>query len=338
MGQIPRRQFLIATGALLASRLACAQTPAPDRSRTVGVLVFESDPKRPAGYLTSNVMRKLGWIEGKNLVIEHRFADLKAERLAGLVEELIRKRVEVLHTVGSPATLAAARATGTIPIVFAGVPFPVEQGLVDSLAQPGRNITGTTVQSGIGLTQKHLEFLREIAPAAKRVYRLAAQAYTETITGGRYDFTQSMTLAAKQLGLELRIHPIDKIQDIEAALSSALAWGAQAIHTSGGSIIGSTRQRIAEFALHNRLPSVFASIANVEAGGLLSYGVTLAESLAMRVRSIEYVDRILRGARPANLPVNQPRSYELVINLRTAKALGLKIPQSILLRADRVIE
>jgi ABC-type uncharacterized transport system substrate-binding protein len=337
LGRIERRHFLIASSALLAAPLARAQNRDSDRVRTIGTLELRADRKLPPSeYPGSKARRKLGWIEGKNLVVERRWAD-KPEQLATLAQELVRKRVELIVTSGAAATLAAARATSTLPVVFMEVAFPVEQGLVDSFARPGRNVTGTA-NYVVGMGAKRYEFLREMAPAAKRICSLYAAEYFETMGGGEIDHSAASGARHPSLALELKEHRIDNAEAIEAGLAGALSWGAQAIAVGGGAIMGVARQRIAEFALHHRLPTVSSHAAYVEAGMLLSYGPSPADSAARFNRSAEYVDRILRGAHPRDLPVEGPRNYELAINLKTAKALGLQIPQSLLVRADRVFQ
>jgi putative ABC transport system substrate-binding protein len=340
MSHIRRRQFLIGSGALLAAPLARAQPRAPDRIRTIGFLTLAAaDPKfPPSEYPSHKALRKLGWIEGQNIVIERRFADLKRERLAGLAQELVRKRVEVIFAIGSPPAIDAGRATQTIPIVFLNAFLPVETGLVDSLARPGRNLTGTSLFADTGVSTKRLEFLREILPAAKRLSNLGQPDVSETLAGGRFDMRAVFQAAADRLGFESRVHVIRKVEDLNTAFAEMIDWRAEAMNGQGGDYLFPARERIAEFALRNRLPSVFALQALVEAGGLLSYSPAAVEYTIMVERCAEYIDRILRGARPADLPVVLPTKFELLINLKTAKALGLKVPPSLLLRADRVIE
>lgn len=316
-----------------------AQIREPNQVRTIGYLSVESfDPKIPTSELPSTkALAKLGWIEGQNIVIERRFAAHDPKRLAGLAQELISKRVELIIAYAGSAAVAAARATRTIPIVFINIPFPVEQGLVDSIARPGRNVTGTSIfLDGVGV--KRFEFLRAIAPLARRVHVILASEFLETVDGGHFDRLASLRAEAERLGFDLQGQSIRESEDIEAALSGALAWGAQAIFPAPGRIPIPTQERIVQFALQHRLPSMFSDAGWVEAGGLLSYGIPWAESIFLINRSMEYVDRILKGGNPADLPVHQPKYYELVINLKTAAALGLKIPQSLLVRADRIIE
>jgi putative ABC transport system substrate-binding protein len=331
---------LFAAGGLLAARLGRAQPAKLEGIRTVGYLSFGvRDPKvAPSEYFTTKALAKRGWIEGKNLVVERLFAEHKAERVAGLAEELVRKRVELIITVEDAPAIAAARATRTIPIVFINMAFPVERGLVDSLARPGRNVTGSTWLHSPGeVIAKRVELLREIAPAAKRLFSLTPAVHFDRVDGGKHDSSPAIVAEAKRLGFELRTHIVHKIEDVEVGLAEALAWNAQAL-LGAGALVEAARERVAEFTLRHRLPSAFLRPLNVEAGGLLSYGTTLTEYLALIERGMEHVDRILRGANPAELPVAQPRVYELVINLKTAKALALTIPQSMLVRAGRLIE
>ena len=331
-----RRRFIATVGSALAAPLVRAQAPA--EVRTMGYLVLEETPKFLAAEgPAAKLLAKYGWTYGKNLLIERRYAELRTERLAEMADDMVRRRVDVLFTTGSEATLAAARATSTIPIVFFGVQWPVEQGLIDSFARPGRNLTGTSWYTGVEVSNKRMQFLRELAPNAKRVAWFWPPAYAEKLSGGQADMISPMRAAAKDMGFETRFFDIRKLEDIDSAFKSALSWKAQAVSASGPHV-SAARDRFAELALRHRLPTAFPSFSNVEAGGLVAYGLGDTEGWRMFARSVEYIDRILRGAKPADLPVERPDRYELVINRKTATALGLKIPQSLLLRADRVIE
>ena len=339
MGQVQRRRFLIGGSALLATQLARAQSER-DRVRTIGYLSLAAlDPKVPPREgPTSKALKKLGWIEGQNMVIERRFADLKREPLAGLAQELVRKRVEVILAAGALPAVEAGRATKSIPIVFFEVSLPVEMGLVDSLSRPGRNLTGTSWFADTGVSTKRLEFLREIAPAAKRLSHVGQVDRNERLTGEPFDMPAVWEAAAKRLGFEFRRHDVQRVGDIDRVFAEIVDWRADAVNWAGGDYLVPARERIAEFGRSNRLPSVFAAPSLVEAGGLLSYSPAAAEWTLLIERSAEYVDRILRGAQPAELPVAAPTKYELLLNTKTAKALGLTIPQAMRLRADRVIE
>jgi putative tryptophan/tyrosine transport system substrate-binding protein len=316
-----------------------AQSTPPAGSRTLGILTRQSsdDVERLwLGALRAELKAR-GWIEGQNLVIEKAFAGDKAERVRALAEELVRKRVDVIWAFLPEAAVAAARATKTIPIVFVGVAWPVETGLVDSFARPGRNVTGVSAYTGIEVSTKRLEFLKEIAPTATRLSWILDSRMQEKMEGGDFDIRPLLDPAANGLGYEVRYHYVGKGEDFEPAFADILKGRAQSLAVAGSAVTVAARARIAAFALHNRLPSACASPVHVDAGCLLSYS-SYGEISELIARGVGYVDRILRGARPAELPVYRPDRYELLINLRTAKALGLQIPQSVLLRAHRVIE
>jgi putative ABC transport system substrate-binding protein len=330
---------LLALGTLAGSPGARAQAPARTHVRTVGVLgtLSSQDMERfGLGRLRAD-LKALGWVEKQNLAIEGAYADYRLERLPALAEDLIRKRVDVIWAGNGAAAIAAARATGTVPIVFLGVPWPVENGLVESFARPGRNVTGISSYTGIEVSAKRLEFLREIAPHATRLSWILDPLSEVTVAGGRFDVRPLLDPAAKGLGYDVRYHYLHKVEDIDAVLAEILDWRAQAIMVAGSTATFAARERIAAFALQHRLPSATVMAALVDAGGLLSYfsATGLTENIT---RSAEYVDRILRGARAAELPVQRPSTYELVLNLKTARALGLKVPRPLLLRADRTIE
>ncbi len=334
-----RRDALLALPLFYASSGASAQTPKAGPRKRIGYLALGSDIKTPRSELPFFIaMSKKGWILGENLLLEPAYADFQAERLAGLAEDLVRKRVDAIWCNGPGATLAAVRATRTIPIVFQNVGMPVELGLIDSYGRPGRNATGHAFFTGIEVDTKRLELLREIAPTAKRLSWLTSADYIslETVAGGRYEYGSLLEAAAKGLGFETRLHPLRTPQDIDAAFGDITAWRAQAF-AAGGLQVHEARQRIAELALRHRLSSAFQLRWNVEAGGLLSYGIPPSEFAYIDSRIVEYMDRILRGTPPAELPVEQPSRYELVINAKTAKALGLTIPPALQVRADEVI-
>ena len=330
---------LLALGMVAGPRVARAQASPSAPSRTLGVLVPGSaqDAERPVLGAVRAKLKALGWIEGQNLVIESAFADYKAERLPALAEELIRKRVDVVWAFLPLAAIAAARATTTIPIVFVNVPWPVETGLIDSFARPGRNVTGVSSYTGIEVSTKRLEILKEVAPTATRLSWLLDPSMEPNLDGGRFDIRPRLDPAVRKLGYEVRYHYVAKSEDVDPAFAEVLAWRAQVLAVAGGPVIFAARERIAALALQDRLPSAAATSWLVDAGGLLSYSAA-GETTVLIARSAEYVDRIFRGTRPADLPVDRPDKYELVINLKTAKALGLRIPQSVRLRTDRVIE
>jgi len=275
-------------------------------------------------------LRDLGYVEGRNLLIEHRQADGKYEQLADLAAELVRSKVDLILSTGTSATRAAQQATGTVPIVMASeADDPVASGLVSSLARPGRNITGLT-SFARGLSSKRLELLREMFPRGSRV------AVLLNLNNPRHQSTlKEIELAAAPLGISLQPLAVRNPSDIESAIQAAAKGRVDALMLPTDALFSSHAQRIAQLAIDNRLPMTYDRDDFVEAGGLMSYGV---EQDDLYRRAAHYVDKILKGTKPANLPIEQPTKFELVVNLKTAKALGLTIPQSILVRADRVIE
>ena len=285
------------------------------------------------------LMAQRGWVVGQNVVVERAFADTKSDRLPRLAEELVRKGVDVILCLGDQeAMVAAARATQTIPIVVFEVFDPVEQGLVESLARPGRNVTGISLARGPDLSMKRLEYLRAIAPSAKRLCWLWGHeaSLATRVDGSRYDVAASLSTAAQKLQFETRIYHVTGASEIDKALADAVTWQAQALTTSGLPPF-LARREVAQFALRQRWPSAFAVVDFVQAGGLLSFAVADSEIQLLTLRWIEYIDRVLRGAKPADMPVIGADRYELRINLKTAETLGLTIPQSILLRADALV-
>jgi putative ABC transport system substrate-binding protein len=274
-------------------------------------------------------MRELGYVEGENLVIEWHSADGKLERLPGLATELVELKVDVIVAVASPAIGAAQKATTTIPIVMAITGDPVGSGFVKSLARPGGNITGLSNMGG-DTGPKLLELLLSVVPKLSRVGVLV----TPTSTTYRA-ISESVQAAAQKAGVKTLVVEASSSQEIDNAFSMMVREKADAVIVGNSSLFVQQRRQIAELALKYRLPSMFAIRANVEAGGLISYGQNIADDFR---RSATYVDKILKGANPGDLPVEQPVSFELVVNLKTANALGLTIPQLLLLRADEVIQ
>jgi putative tryptophan/tyrosine transport system substrate-binding protein len=327
-----RRRFLLAAGTLAAAPLARGQQR---RLPVIGELNPNPRPAPAAHAKRAWVvrLRELGWVEGVN----YRHLGAHSEGEAGLGERaefLVRSGVDLIYAIGPEAAVAAARSTKTIPIVFWGVPYAVEQGLVVSLARPGRNVTGTAWTAGPGVDAKRLEVLKEIAPHARRLANITVPTAVRTVSGAKFDYPPSMRLAAERLGYEKRDFPIAASADIEPALANILAWKAQAATVAGTMLTVRELKRLVGFTLRNRLPASFVARVFVEAGGLVSYGMTL-EPTGYRLG--EFMDKILRGADPGTLPVDVPRDYEMFVNLKTATALGLTVPQSVLLRADRVI-
>ena len=331
-----RRRFVALIGGALAAPLARAQKPA--RLPILGVLTPHprETPEQRARSPIRARLKQLGWVDGETVEIERPDGEGREDRLPTMAEELVQKRVNVIWAIGPEAAVAAARATQTIPIVFWGVGYPVEQGLVDSYARPGRNVTGIAFATGPELPTKVLEYLKEIAPAAKRLALVVTPSALATVKGDLYLGARPMIqTAAQHLGIEHRVHEIAKVEDFDATFAAIQSSRAQALFVPGTTLTFRERQRFVDFANRNRLPSAFNQREFVEAGGLFSYGIDSWETI---LQTLAYVDRILRGAKPADLPVELPSKYELVINLKTGTALGITIPRLVLLRADRVIE
>jgi len=280
-------------------------------------------------------LRELGWIEGRNLIVERAFAEGHEDRLPDLAAMLAGRRVDVIWTLGPSSAVAAARATKTIPIVFWGVGFPVELGLISGLARPGGNVTGVAFSPGVEIIGKQLEFLKEISAGVKRLAWIDDPESRRTVSGGLRQGNTVLEDAAHILRFELRRYPVQKPDDLDAVFAAAVVWRAQALGAQVSPLLLRERKRIVEFANRHRLPTAFGIKDFVDVGGLLSYAPDTPTTMA---QSAVYVDRILRGSQPADLPVQQPTKFELVINLKTAKALGLAIPQSVLVRADEIIQ
>ena len=279
-------------------------------------------------------MKAKGWNVGVNLLVERAHAEGNAERLPGLARELVQKHVDLIVSGGAQTTIAAARATSSIPIVFSGPLWPVEQGLIDSFRRPGGNVTGHAFYTGVEYSAKRLQFLREVAPTATRLSWVWPEFLfsAETMSGGRVDMIPVFDAAAKRLGFDTRFHLIGRGKDIDAVLAEMEVWKPQAL-----TVGADPTHRLVKFALRHRIPNAFATREDVEAGALMCFGP--AETPASwAIRTAEYVDRIFRGAQPADIPVELPSRYELVISLKSSKALGLSVPRSLLARADEIIQ
>jgi putative tryptophan/tyrosine transport system substrate-binding protein len=285
-------------------------------------------------------LRDLGYVEGQHIVLEYRYAEGNLDRLPDLAVELVRLPVDILHVIGFASAWAAKQATTTIPIVFVAAPNPVARGLVASLARPGGNITGVTNDAGPGLFGKVLELFKEAVPTISRVAILdgTMRAPTNDVeVQARERGMQERESAARVLGLTLRFFYVERFEEITEGVFPAIKADAHAIDAllAGGTVVVAYRQQIAAFALQNRLPLIGIVREQAEAGALLSYGANVPELFR---RAAYYVDRILKGAKPADLPVEQPTKFELVINLKTAEALGITIPPTLLILADEVIQ
>jgi len=271
-------------------------------------------------------LRELGYVEGKNIIIEPRYAEGKVDRLPPLAAELVRLKVDIIVTVTTPGVLAAKKATETIPIVFAGVGDPVRGGLVTSLARPGGNITGLSILSP-ELDGKRLELLKETAPKIIRIAYLWNPVAPGTGLKG-------MEVAAPALGLQLQSLEVRRANDFDSAFEAIIRERAHALTAAAHPVINDHRKRIVDFAAKNKLPAIYTDSEFVDTGGLMFYGVNFAH---LYRRAATYVDKILKGTKPADLPVEQPTKFEFVINLKAAKQIGLTIPPNVLVRADKVI-
>jgi putative ABC transport system substrate-binding protein len=275
-------------------------------------------------------LQELGWVEGRNVRFESRYAEGHVDRLPSLAAELAQAKVDVIVTTSSVSTRAASDATRTIPIVMAASADAVREGFVATLARPGGNITGMTFLAGTQFVAKQLELLNEVVPAASRVAVLA-----NPTNPSHPGFLKDLKVAARTLGKELQIVEARDPEQIESSFVAMTKGRAAALLVLTDSLFFGQRQAIAELAGARRLPAMYSQREFAERGGLVSYGPSLPE---MFQRSAAHVDKVLRGAKPADLPVEQPAKFELVINLKTARTLSLSVPQSLLLRADRVIE
>jgi putative ABC transport system substrate-binding protein len=276
-------------------------------------------------------LRDRGYIEGQNIAFEYRYAEGKIERFPELATDLVRLKVDIIVvTGGSPQTLAAKNATKTIPIVMTGAGLdPVEAGLVESLARPGGNITGITNVS-LGLGGKRLELLKEAVPKLARVAVLYELANPASVTE-----LKVVQTAAHAMGLTVRSWEVRGTDDLDRVIVTTGKQHPDGLYVTGGPLTTANRKRIADLLVKSRLPSMYIRSEFVDAGGLMSYGADVADSYR---RVAYFVDRILKGAKPADLPVEQPTKFELVINIKTAKQIGLTLPQSLLYRADKVIK
>ncbi len=321
---------LVLAVSLLAPPLAAGAEQAP-RIAKIGWLA-PATPAAQAHLLEAfrQGLRELGHVEGKTFVLVPRYSEAKAERLPDLARELVSLKVDVIMVSGDPAIAAVKQQTRTIPIVMTVSTDPLGTGFVASLARPGGNVTGLSMISP-ELSGKRLELLREAVPRLSRV----AFLWNPDVRGAVLDYNQTEG-AARSLGLQLQSVEAARAEDLDRAFSAIMEQRGQAlIVASPNPVTFANRGRIVSFAQKNRLPSMYANRDYVDAGGLMSYGPSAAD---LYRRAATFVDKILKGAKPADLPVEQPTRFELVINLKTAKALGLTFPQSILIRADQVIQ
>jgi ABC-type uncharacterized transport system substrate-binding protein len=326
LDQLKRREFITLLGGAAAAWPLAAR--AQQKPPIIGFLV-SGTPSSHGQWVAAFVRRlhELGWIEGRTVAIEYRFAQGREESFAEIFAEFVRRRVDVIVTSGA-AILAAKQVASDIPIVFAAAVDPVGMGLVASLARPGGNITGLSLQ-GPDLAGKRLELLREVVSNLRRVAVLA-----NTATPGAARELDEARAAARTLGLEAAALEIRRAEDIAPAIAS-VKGGADALYVCADPLVVVNRIRINILTLALRMPAIFTSREHVEAGGLMSYGPNFPD---LYRRAAEHVDKILRGTRPGDIPVEQPTKFDFAVNLITANALGLIVPLSMLARADEVIE
>jgi putative ABC transport system substrate-binding protein len=326
---IGRRELIAALGGGAAMWPLAARAQQPAKLPTVGY-IGSATPATQGQWAAAFVqrLRELGWIESRTVEVQYRWAQGRSERAAEFAAEFARHKVDVIVTSGTALIVAAKQATSVIPIVFAAAGDPVGTGLVASLARPGGNVTGLSLQQ-TETTGKRVELLREVAPSLRRLAILANVDSPAVVLDMR-----EVQTTARMLGLEVIILEIRRGEDIAPAFE-ALNGRAEALYVVIDPLVGTHRIRVNTLALAARLPTIHTFREGVEAGGLMSYGPNFPDLFR---RAADYVDKILRGAKPADIPVEQPTKFDLVINLTTAKALGLKIPEAFLLRADELIE
>ena len=324
---------LIGLTVTLVGCVAMAEAQQAGTVYRIGYLSTQSpsaDPARLDGF--RKALRDLGYVEGKNIVIEYRFAEGKLDRLPDLAAELVRLKVDVMVTGGTPGTRAAQQATRTIPLVMTVVGDPIEAGFVAGLAKPGGNITGLT-QMSPQLSGKRLELLKEAVP---KVSRVAAFVDAALMAQQLFSSLQETQMAAAALGIKLQsLEIMGPNPDLDGAFRTATSQRAGALIVLGGPILELHRKRVVDLAAKSRLPAMYFNSQFVEAGGLMSYGPDLVDLFR---RAATYVDKILKGRKPADLPVEQPMKFEFIINLKAAKQIGVTIPPNVLVRADKVIK
>jgi putative ABC transport system substrate-binding protein len=329
-----RRELILLIGGAASARplaafAATAQKPA--RMRKIGRLHTGAEAKDDRlETILMYELAKLGWVEGRNLAVERRYAGDRLERLGELAAELARLEVDALVTFNFAAAKAAKEATSTIPIVLVGVGDPVASGLVASLARPGGNVTGLSFLVSAEIGSKRVQILKEAVPGMTRlaVVHLAANAPSLAVL-------QDIQAGARTLGIAVEALEVGSTSDLDSAMAALAARRPDAVVVLTGAVIATHRAGIVEFLMAQRLPSIYSVREFVDLGGLMSYGPDLAD---VHKRAASFVDKLLKGAKPADLPVEQPTRFELVLNRKAAKAIGLELPPALLARADDVIE
>jgi putative tryptophan/tyrosine transport system substrate-binding protein len=321
---------VLALCAMLSALCASAEAQQSKKVSRIGYLGATSRSTNPARTEAFRQgLRELGYVEGKNIVIEYRYAEGKPDRLPALASELVRLKVDVVVTGGPVATRSAKQATATIPIVMAIDDDPVGNGFAASLARPGGNITGLATLAP-EISGKQLELLREIAPKLSRVAVLG-----NATQPGHPQALREINLAAGAFGAQVQYLEIRDPKDIETAFRAAGKERADAVLLLPSPITFSQRRQVTDLAVRSRLPTIYGRPEYVEDGGLVFYGVSITD---LSRRAATYVDKILKGAKPADIPIEQPKKFELIINLKAAKQIGLTIPPNVLVRADKVIK
>ena len=327
-----RRGFARAAATtLIAVPLALRSQPAaaPTRIGFISSLAAVPEPSTLRAFRQG--LHELGYVEGRHVVVEARFAEGNSDRYAELIAELLRLKVKLIVVGSTPAALALKQTETTIPVVFAGLNDPVASGIVVSLARPQGRFTGVTMGvGGVGFAGKWVELWKEAAPELAHAAVLA-----NSTNPGNVPFVPEIETAARKLALKIDVHDVDRAAGLDRALAAIASSGAQALIVTPDPLFAHNAARLARFAAARRLPAMYFTRLFVDAGGLMSYGGSLDDAFR---RAAAYVDKILKGAAPAELPVEQPARFELVLNLKAAKALGLTISPRLLLRADEVIE
>lgn len=324
-----KRIFVFALGAIFLTLSFASDAQQTTKIPRIGYLIAVS-PAASANRIKvfQQGLHELGYEERNNIVIEYRYAEEKLDRLPALAAELVRLKVDVIVTAGGQATRAAKEATSTIPIVMTNDPDPVASGFVASLAQPGRNITGLSTLAP-ELSGKRLELLREVVPKLSRVAIVGTSTQP-----GHPQAIKELDLAAKGFNVQIQYLDVLDSKDVETAFRAAAKGRADGVLTLASPLLRSQRVQLADLAVKHRIPAIYNDIQFVEAGGLIFYGVNFFD---LDRRAATYVDKILKGAKPADLPVEQPIKFEFIINLMAAKQIGLTIPPNVLVRADRVV-
>jgi putative ABC transport system substrate-binding protein len=334
---VRRREFITLLGGAAAAASSLLWPPAAHAQQSapiprVGLVSIGADPGDAVVFRPFlEQIRKLGYIDGQNLILERRFAAGHAELIAEFVADLVQRKVDIIVVTGTRETIAAKHATSSIPIVMITNPDPIRSGLAASLARPGGNVTGLTSMDW-GIYGKRIEILKQAVPGLSKATLLLSRGNGTYARGSPWE--REVQADARSLGVELSLVETEP-DDVEDAIASSAASGSQGLVGASDGVIIARRREIAESAIKHRLPTMFAFRQNVEAGGLIMYAARVAD---LSRRAAFFVDRILKGARPSELPIEQPTTFELIINLKTANVLGLIMPPSLLALADEVIE